>query len=372
VTHAAAGPFAAMLLGDLGAEVIKVEPPSGEFTRFSRPHLDDGTGPYGGRFAARNRNKKSIALDLSDADDRATFLDLVDSSDALVENMRTGVLDRLGVGWEVLHRRNPKLVYAAIRGFGDPRTGESPYADWPAFDIIAQAMGGLVSMTGPGPEQPMRAGPLVGDIFPATLAALGLVSAVLHAGRTGQGQFLDVAMVDSVMAMCATSQSMWDYQGRTYQPSGNRSAEAVPFDLYRTADGHCAIAAPTDNHWRTLCEIMERTDLLDDERLQSTMSRAEHRDIIDGTVAHWAAGRTTAQLLELLGGRVPVGPVLGPEEWVDDPHVAGREMLIRVPHPHHRPTVEIGHPIKFGETPANLYARPPLLDEHGPELRPDR
>ncbi len=369
VTHAAAGPFAAMVLADLGAEVIKVEPPAGEFTRHSRPHLDDGSGPYGGRFAARNRNKKSIALDLADDADRATFLALVETADALVENMRAGVLDRLGVGWEVLNRRNPRLVYAAIRGFGDPRTGASPYANWPAFDIVAQAMGGLVSMTGPDPQHPMRAGPLVGDFFPATLAALGLVSAVLHARESGRGQFLDVAMVDAMMAMCATSQSMWDYTGTPYEPSGNRSAEAVPFDIYDTADGHCAIAAPVDGHWHALCRIMGRPDLIDDDRLASTMSRARHRDVIDEVVGSWAASHTTSELMELLGGLVPVGPVMGPREWAADPHVAGRQMLVEVPHPHHRPTIEIACPIKFTATPANIHASPPLLDQDGADLR---
>lgn len=369
VTHAAAGPVAGMLLADLGAEVIKVEPPTGELSRYSRPTLDDGSGPYGGRFAARNRNKKSIALDLTDDGDRETFLQLVDTADALVENMRAGVLDRLGVGWETLTERNPRLVYAAIRGFGDPRTGASPYADWPAFDIIAQAMGGLVSMTGPDSKQPMRAGPLIGDIFPATLAALGLVSALLNARQTGRGQFLDVGMVDSIMALCATSQTMWDYQGVTYEPSGNRSAEAVPFDVYASADGHCAIAAPFDRHFMTLCQIMDRQDLADDDRLSSTMKRAEHRSIIDRAVSDFAAGHTTAQLVELLGGRVPVGPVMGPREWEHDPNVAARNMLIEVPHPHHRPTVEVACPIKLSATPANLHRRPPLLDEHGPELR---
>ena len=368
VTHAAAGPFAAMLLADLGAEVIKVEPPGGEFTRFSRPHLDDGTGPYGGRFAARNRNKKSIALDLTDDGDRATFLELVETADALIENMRAGVLDRLGVGWDVLRERNPRLVYAAIRGFGDPRTGASPYADWPAFDIIAQAMGGLVAMTGPGPGQPMRAGPLVGDIFPATLAALGLVSAVLHARSTGEGQFLDVAMVDAVMALCGTAQSLWDYQGRAYEPAGNRSAEAVPFDIYPTADGHCAIAAPTDTHWHRLCRIMGRPELIDDDRLTDTKARAENRAVIDDAVGAWVAAHTTDQLVTLLGGQVPVGPIMGPPQWADDPHVAARGMLVDVPHPHHRATREIGWPIKLTATPANLHRRPPLLDEHRAEL----
>ena len=369
VTHAAAGPYAAMLLADFGAEVIKVEPPGGEFTRFSRPHLDDGTGPYGGRFASRNRNKLSIALDLADDADRATFLDLVDGADGLIENMRAGVLDRLGVGWEVIHERNPSLVYAAIRGFGDPRTGSSPYAEWPAFDVIAQAMGGLVSMTGSEVAGPLQAGPLVGDIFPAALTALGLVSALHHAAKTGEGQFLDVSMVDAVMALCTTAQTMWDYQGERYAPSGNSSADVVPFDIYRSADGHCAIAAPTDRHWHTLCRVMDRADLIDDNRLSTMMSRVEFRKVIDPVVADWVAARTTADVVALLGGRVPVGPVMGAPEWADDPHVAARNMLVDIEHPHHRATVEVGCPVKFSATPANVYRPPPTLDEHGSELR---
>lgn len=369
VTHAAAGPYAGMLLGDLGAEVIKVEPPSGEFTRYSRPLLAPPEGFYGGRFAARNRNKKSIALDLTDTDDRETFLRLAETADGLIENMRTGVLDRLGVGWEVLHERNPRLVYAAIRGFGDPRTGESPYAEWPAFDIIAQAMGGLVSMTGPDAEHPMRAGPLIGDIFPAILSSLGLVSAILNAKSTGEGQFVDVAMVDSVMALCTTAQTMWDYQQQRYEPSGNSSAEAVPFDVYETADGHCAIAAPTDAHWHPLCRIMDRPDLLDDSRFSGIQNRTTHRAAIDEAVSAFARSHTTAELVGLLGGRVPVGPVLGPEQWATDPHVAAREMLVTVEHPHHRATEEIGCPIKMTATPANVHLPPPVLDADGPALR---
>ncbi|MDH3679360.1 MAG: CoA transferase [Acidimicrobiia bacterium] len=370
VTHAAAGPYAAMLLADFGAEVIKIEPPDGEFVRHARPRLDhgegegEGDGPYGGRFAARNRNKLSVALDLNDDRDRNTFLDLAATADGLVENMRAGVLDRLGVGWDVLRQRNPRLVYAAIRGFGDPRTGRSPYADWPAFDVIAQAMGGLVAMTGPDREHPMRAGPIIGDLVPAMLAALGLVSAIHHARESGEGQFLDVAMVDAVMALCTQAQTMWDYEGRRYEPSGSATADVVPFDIYRTVDGHCAIAAPRDDHWQTLCALMGRADLLDDDGLATGADRLARRDLVDQVVSDWAGGHTTAELLTLLGGRVPVGPVMGPPEWADDPHVRARQMLVSVDHPHHRPTVEVACPVKFTATPANVYRPPPSLDEH--------
>ena len=246
MTHAAAGPFGAMMLADLGADVIKVEPPGGELVRFWRSHPDD-EHRYSGRYAIRNRNKRSIVLDLADDADRETFLQLVETADGLIENMRAGVLDRLGVGWEVCHARNPRLVYAAVRGFGDPRTGASPYGEWPAFDAVAQAMGGFVAMTGPDADHPLRAGPVMGDLVPGLMPAFGLVSALLAAQRSGQGQFVDVAMVDGLMSMCEPAQMMWTYKGARL--TGNGLDGVSPFDIYPTADGHCAIVAATEGHW---------------------------------------------------------------------------------------------------------------------------
>ncbi|MEZ5231253.1 MAG: CoA transferase [Acidimicrobiales bacterium] len=370
VTHAAAGPFATMMLADLGADVIKVEPPGGEFTRFSRPFLaEDTERHYGGRFSNRNRNKRAIVLDLTTEADRETFLQLVATADALMENLRGGVLDRLGVGWEVCHARNPRLVYAAIRGFGDARTGDSPYADWPAYDVVAQAMGGIVATTGPDRDHPMRAGPLVGDLVPGLLASLGLVSAVLHARRTGEGQFLDVAMVDAVMSIGEQALTAWDYSGSDSPPSGNAVEDVTPFDVYRTLDGHCAIAAPTDALWSLLCEVLGRPELTTDARTVDNVARVANRGFVDAVIGGWAATHTNAEVMSALGGRVPVGPVYGVRDWVDDPHVAARRMLLEVSHPHHRPTLQLGCPIKFTATPTTLYRRPPLLDEHGPQLR---
>ncbi len=370
VTHAAAGPYGTMMLADLGAEVIKVEPPAGELVRFAGPYtLDDEDRAYGGRFANRNRNKRSIALDLEDPDDREVFLRLVETADGLLENMRAGVLDRLGVGWEVCHERNPRLVYAAVRGFGDPRTGESPRSDWPAYDAIAQAVGGFVSSTGPDEAHPMRCGPTVGDYIPGLMAAFGLLAAVMHARETGEGQFVDVAMADGLMSMCETSQMMWTYMGSRMKPTGNTVEGVIPFGVYPTRDGHCAIAAPTDQHWRELCAAMGRDDLATDERTATARARRQHRDLVDGSITAWTGVTDTAAVVDALGGKVSVGPVMRPQDWVDDPHVAAREMLVEVDHPHHRPTVQINCPIKFTATPSGIYRRPPLLDEDGPSLR---
>jgi crotonobetainyl-CoA:carnitine CoA-transferase CaiB-like acyl-CoA transferase len=370
VTHALAGPFAGMFLADLGADVIKVEGPTGEMTRYGGPWtLDDEERSYSAGFASRNRNKRSICLDLTKEDDKETFLQLVETADGLIENMRSGVLDRLGVGWEACHERNPRLVYAAIRGFGDPRIMPSPYASWPAYDLIGQAMGGIVAATGLDEEHPLRVGPAIGDTVPGLMAALGLLAAFIRAKETGQGQFLDVAMVDAMMALSEMSQMMYTYMGRSMRPMGNSTDGLSPYDIYPTKDGHCAIATPTEPHWKLLCNLIDRPDLISDERTSSNRRRIRNREAVDEALGGWAASHTTAEVVEVLGDVVPVGPVYGPQDWVEDPHVAAREMLVRVDHPHHRPTVMLNCPIKFSDDPAGIYRRPAKLDEHGEEIR---
>jgi crotonobetainyl-CoA:carnitine CoA-transferase CaiB-like acyl-CoA transferase len=370
VTHALAGPFAARFLADMGADVIKVEPPTGEMTRFSGPWTrDDEEKPYSGGYAIRNRNKRSICLDLTKDADREVFLELVATADGLIENLRAGVLDRLGVGWEVCHERNPKLVYAAIRGFGDPRNARSPYAEWPAYDLIAQAMGGVVAATGTDPEHVMKVGPPIGDTVPGLMTALGLLAAVLRARDTGEGQFLDVAMVDAMMTMSESSQMMYSYMGRPMRPMGNSVDGITPYDVFATSDGHCVIATPTEPHWRLLCQLIGREDLIEDERTSSNRRRLRNRPVVEEAVGGWAASHTTAEVVEALGNVVPVGPVYDPSDWVKDPHVAAREMLVRIDHDHHRPTVALNCPIKFSADPAGIYQGVPKLDEHGAEIR---
>jgi crotonobetainyl-CoA:carnitine CoA-transferase CaiB-like acyl-CoA transferase len=370
VTHALAGPFAGLFLADLGADVIKVEPPSGEMTRYGGPWvLDDKERHYSGGFALRNRNKRSICLDLTDPADIETYLELVETADGLIENLRDGVLDRLGVGWEICQERNPALVYAAIRGFGDHRTAPSPYASWPAYDLIAQAMGGIISATGEDEDHLVRVGPPIGDTVPGLMAALGLVSALYRARETGKGEFIDVSMVDAMMSISESSQMMYTYMGRTMRPMGTGVDGISPYNVYPTADGHCVIATPTQPHWRELCELMDRADLISDERTSSNRRRVRNRDVVDEAIEAWAGSRTNAEVVEILGNIVPVGPVYEPEDWVDDPHVAAREMLVRVDHDHHRPTVMLNCPIKLSNNPAGIYQGVPVLDEHGAEIR---
>ncbi len=370
LTQALAGPYCTMLLADLGADVIKIEPARGDLTRGMPPWVGSReSAPYGGYFASINRNKRSIVLDLRAEADREIFFRLVETADAVVENSRAGVMDRLGVGYETLRDRNPRLVYGAIRGFGDPRTGESPYSDWPSFDVIAQSVGGLVGTTGPAGSAGLTAGASIGDIFPGTLAALGIVSAVHRAKTTGEGQFMDVAMYDAILALCENIVYQYSFAGRVLEPKGSGHPALCPFDVYETSDGGVAIAAPTPNHWALLCAIIDRVDLIDDPRTFENIARVEHRDLVTDAISAWTRARTKAVVVAELGGRVPVGPVNTAADIFADPHVAARGMLAEIELPGGNTRVQIpAPPIKFTETPAHVYRRPPLLDEHRSEI----
>lgn len=370
LTHALAGPFCTMMLADLGADVIKVEPPEGDVARLSEPFEEhDAAHYFGGYFASINRNKRGIMLDLKQPGERETFLRLVDGADAVVENFRAGVMDRLELGYERLHERNPRLVYGAIRGFGDPRSGESPYVDWPAYDPVAQAMSGVVSMTGTADGQVLKIGPSVGDLYPGTVMALAIVSALLHARATGEGQFVDVAMTDALMMLAEATVYRYSYRGIVTKPVGNSHPQLSPFDIYPTRDGSCAIAAPGPEHWAVLCGLIGRPDLIDDDRTRSSRDRVANPAFVRELMCAWTSERTTAEVVELLGGFVPVGPVNDAPALFASPHVHARQMLVAVEHPGMpRPAVLPNTAMRFSETPAGIYRRPPKLGEHNGEV----
>lgn len=369
LTQALAGPFCTAVLGDLGADVIKVEAPRGDMARFIPPFTaGDDDHHFGGYFASVNRNKRSIALDLKEPADREALLRLVDEADVVVENFKAGVMDRLDLSYETLHARRPSLVYAAIRGFGDPRTGESPYSEWPAFDVVAQSMGGLISYTG-DPEGPrVSAGPSVGDLYPATMMVVGILAALHHSRRTGEGQFVDVGMSDAVMALCESLTWRYSYTGEVQAPRGSAHPSIAPFEVYPTADGFCSIAAPTPGQWEYVCGVIDRPDLVTDDRTSNTRRRVQNRPFLNEIMNAWTSQRTTAEIVELLGGHVPVGPVNDAPALFDSEHVAAREMLVAVDHPgSERQVVLPNSPVKFTATPTGIHRRPPILDEHAGE-----
>ena len=266
-----------------------------------------------------NRGKESVVLDLQRPQGREAFLRLVPRVQVLVENFRVGVMERLGLGYETLRAINPRLVYAAIRGFGDPRTGESPYVRWPAYDVVAQAMGGIMSITGPDPNTPVKVGPGVGDILPAMFLALGIVGASRYAERTGRGQFLDVAMYDAVLAVCERIVYQYSYTGQVPGPEGNGHPLLCPFDLFPTRDGWVAIAAPWDHLWRKLCAAMGRPELGEDPRFVTNEERVRRAPEVRRLIADWTSVRTKAEVVAALGGVVPCGPLNDAREILQDP-----------------------------------------------------
>jgi crotonobetainyl-CoA:carnitine CoA-transferase CaiB-like acyl-CoA transferase len=366
LTRMLAGPYCTMLLADLGADVVKVEPPGGDTTRRTPPFPPgDELKAFGGYFASINRNKRSIVLDLKTDEAREVLTRLAANADVLVENFRPGVMERLGLAYETLRERNPRLVYASVRGFGDPRTGESPYAQWPAYDVTSQAWGGLMGITGAEDGKPVKTGPGVGDVFPATLCAVGVLAALHHAERTGEGQYVDVSMVDGILSLCERIVYQYSFGGEVPRPEGNGHPLLAPFDLFATSDGWVSIAAPADAQWATLAELIGRPELAQDERFKVGPTRARHAREVRELVGGWTAARTSADVLAVLGGHVPVAPVNSVEDLFADPHPRVREMLVEVEHPGTSERMTIaGAPIKLTETPSGVHHRAPLLGEH--------
>ncbi|WP_254768348.1 succinyl-CoA:mesaconate CoA-transferase [Salinilacihabitans rarus] len=368
LTQVLAGPYCTMLLADMGADVVKIERPGGDLIRPNPPFLDDPEAEaYGGYFQSVNRGKRSLELDLGDADDREAFLSLVERADVVVENYRAGTMEKFDLDYETLRERNPELIYSSIRGFGDPRTGETDRQGQPSFDLVAQALGGVMEITGHPDGPPTKVGPGIGDLFTATLNCIGILAAVYHRERTGEGQYVDTAMYDAMLSLTERAIYQHSYTGEPPTRRGNSHPTLFPYDAFETADGYVVIAAFGTNHWRALCEAMDRPDLAAD--YPDPESRLGNRTHLRAEIADWARSRATDEICSLLEGRVPAAPVQNTADIFDDPHVRDREMLVPVDQPGADGSVEIaGNPIKMTETPPRPRGRAPLLDEHRDEL----
>ena len=364
LTQMLAGPYGTMVLADHGAEVIKIEPPEGDVTRVAGPFRDgDNARILGGYFQSVDRNKRSICLDLKTEDGKRVFKQLVRNADAVIENFRAGVMERLGLGYEVLRALNARLVYGALRGFGDRRTGSSPYQDWPAYDVVAQAMGGMMAITGPDARTPTKVGPGVGDIVPGLMLGFGVLAAVHHARRTGVGQFVDVSMVDAILAVCERTVWQHDIQGLTPGPEGNHHPFLCPFGIFAAADGHITIAAHQDEFFQILCQATDALELLADPRFGSRVSRTDNRELLIAELDRHLCRFTKRELSDRLAGRIPFGPVMNIAEIVADPHFAARDMIVDVEQPGASPVKVAGVPIKMTATPGGVRRRSPLLGE---------
>ncbi|MEC7288712.1 MAG: CoA transferase [Pseudomonadota bacterium] len=370
LTQMLAGPYGTMMLADHGAEVIKVESPHGDMTRPGGPfHPDDQDKTHGGYFQSVNRNKKSIVLDLKTESGRDALKTLIKDADAITENFRAGVMDKLGLSYETLREINPKLVYGTLRGFGDQRTGASPYVEWPAFDVVAQAMGGIMGITGPDAARPTKIGPGVGDIVPGMMLAFGVLSAIHHARRTGQGQFVDVSMVDSMLAVCERMIYQHSVSDHVARPQGNGHPFMCPFGMFPAKDGHVTIAAPQQAFFDTLCDLIDVPALKDDPRFNTPPGRSRHKDKLEPLLAAATCKFTKDELTQRLGGKIPYGPVLQMDEIDTNPHFAARDMVVEVEQPGSaRRTRIAGVPIKMTETPGGVHSRGPYLGEHTEDI----
>jgi CoA:oxalate CoA-transferase len=356
LTRVLAGPFCTMVLADLGARVIKVEVPGrGDDARAIGPFV----GERSAYFMSLNRGKESIALDLRDADDRRIFEKLLARADVLVENFRPGAMERLGYGWGELHARFPRLILASTSGFG--QTG--PYAERPAYDVVAQAMGGLMSVTGQPDGEPTRVGTSIGDIAGGLFTAIGIQAALVERHRSGAGQRVDVGLLDAQVAILENAIARYSVSGEIPRPIGSRHPSIAPFDAFATRDGFAVIAAGNDALFAKLCEAIGAPEWTEDERFRTNELRNQNADVLKELIEAALAGRTTSEWLEVLQrAEVPCGPLNDIAQLMKDPQVAHRNMIVCSEDAAGVRLRMAGNPIKLSahEDPATRPAAPAL------------
>ena len=357
LTHVMAGPFCGQVLADLGADVVKVEPP--------------GTGDSSRRlmgtaaFLAVNRNKRSVALDLKDAGHREAFLRLADGADVVLENNRPGVAARLGVDAETLRARNPRLVYASISGFG--QTG--PYAQRAGYDLIAQGLSGVMSVTGEPDGDPIKCGIPVGDLSAALFCAVGILSALAARERTGEGQVVDTSLFEGTLALSIWETAELWATGRAPGKLGSAHRLTAPYQALRTADGHLTVAGNTQPQWEKLCAVIGCEELVDDARFTTNADRMANRpQLVAELEAALAADTTDAWVARLEEAGIAAGPIHDYAEVFADPHTRAREMEVTVEHPEEGTVRGLGIPVKLSATPGSVRRAAPLLGEHTAEV----
>ncbi|CAG9245972.1 Succinyl-CoA:mesaconate CoA-transferase [Paraburkholderia unamae] len=370
LTAMLAGPYCTMMLADQGARVIKIEPPGGDKTRRNGPHLVGAIRPedggFGGYFGSTNRNKESLVIDLKKPEGHALFLRLVKRADVVIENYRSGVMERLSLSYERLREVNPRLVYGALRGFGDRRSGASKYLEWPAYDPVSQAMGGIMGITGQTRNgAPTKIGPGIGDIGPAMFLAFGIASACWRAQRTGSGQFVDVAMTDSVLAICERIVFQYGATRKSPGPEGNGHPLLCPFGLFQAKDGFISLGVPNDHFWALTVERMGSPEWACQDRFATNDSRVANSDELEAHLTAWTIKRTKRELSEIFGGHIPLGPVFDAADIFEDEHFRIRNMLVETEQPGTTEKLTIaGTPIHMSDTPGGVRKRAPLVGEH--------
>ncbi len=357
------GPYCAMILADQGADVIKIEKPGkGDDLRQSPPFVAGEGAP----FMLWNRNKRSIELDLKNPDDLATALALIDSADVMVENMRPGVAERIGIGYAAMAKRNPGLVYCSISGFG--QTG--PYSKRGGFDLVAQAMSGLMTINGPPEGGPYRLPIAISDVAAGMNGAIGVLSALQHKNKTGEGQQVDVSLLDSALSMCVYEAASVFATGEQPERLGQGHRGSAPYQIFPTQNGWFALGASQQRFWEQTCELIGAAHLLDDERFKVKADRVARQQELAELLTPYFQKETTEHWFEQLDAlNIPCGPVMNHLQTLNDPHILARDMVAPVDHAIAGAGKTLGTPIKLSKTPGGVRTAAPSLGQHDAEVR---
>ncbi len=357
LTSHLSGPYCAMMLADHGADVIKIEPPTGDSARNMPPFINGESAP----FMTWNRNKRSVVMDFKKQADRMAFLQLVEKADVVVENYRPGVMDRLGIGWDVLHARNPRVILASISGFG--QTG--PYASRGGFDLITQAMSGLMSTNGPADGPPFRLPIAISDVTAGMFLAFGVMTALEARHRTGEGQRVETSLYEAATSLAVYESAHYFATGTRPERIGQAHRGSSPYQCFQTADGYITLGASQQKFFEGMTDLIGMPSLKDDERFRTNALRVANNDalvallqakVIEKPSAYWLAE------LERLG--IPAGPVQSYDEVYNDPQILAREMVVETHHPVTGPFKTMGVPVKLSATPGSVRAPAPRLGEH--------
>lgn len=359
-----AGPYCTMILGDLGAEVIKVEAPGGsDDTRTWGPPFQDDVSAY---YLCANRNKKSMTIDLKSEAGINTIKQLIIESDVIIHNFKTGTMSRFGIDYETLAAIHPGLIYCSITGFGE--TG--PYKNMPGYDFIIQAMSGLMSITGDEQSGPQKVGVAITDVLTGLYANIGIQAALLERTQSGKGQQIDLSLYDSAVSALVNIGSNYLMSKEVPTALGNDHANIVPYQTFQTNDGQMVIAIGNDGQFKSFCNILGKPDLYMDKRFQTNPDRVEHREQLIPILQRVLFTQSTAYWQkECQRNGIPCGPIQNLEEVVNDPQLQAREMFVQIDHPVAGIVQMIGSPLKLSRTPVNIFRHPPEVGEHDEEIQ---
>jgi CoA:oxalate CoA-transferase len=364
LSHVLAAPTTSMYLADLGAEVIHIEPAQGDDARAFGPFVGGQDKNRSAYFISLNRNKQSLVLDLKTPQGREILRDLIRVSDVVLENFRPDTMQKLGFGWEALQQLNPRVIYCSICGFGHDTL--PAYARRPAYDMVAQAYSGLMSITGPAGGPPCRVGSSVGDIIAGLQATIGILAALHYRQRSGRGQAVDIAMVDGLFSVLENAVARYVNTGEIPGPLGGAHPSITPFQGFQGQDGQWVIAAiGNDKLWAQYCELLDRCDLIDHPQFQTNPLRCDHRQELIPLLAQEMVKKPAADWCALFEKHgIPYSPINTLQQICEDPHIAHRQMLTTITQPLVGKMQICASPLKLSETPGEVYAPAPMLGQH--------